>query len=459
MALTGSEHARLSPFAGALERIKNWLADKSDSSLAQRVAGGAFIIRVASAALVYICQILLARWMGSFEFGIYVYVWTWVLLIGGIAPLGLAYLAQRFIPEYTARGDDAGLRGFILGSRWICFGLGVVAAALGAFAIFALGERVASYYVLPFMLAFVCLPIFAVSSAQDSIARSYNWIDLALLPAYIAQPILILMFMAAVHFAGWPAGAVCALFAAMLAMWSMTLMQLALLRKRLAKHVAPGPRRYEPARWMRAALPIFLTDGFFFLLTYIDILLLKIFVGPEQIAIYYAASKTLALVAFVYFAVAAASAHRFAEYNAAGEHERLADFAAAATRWTFWPSLAMALVLIVFGKWILMLFGPGFDAGYPLIVVLACGLLARASIGPAERLLNMVGQQRACALVYAAALVTNVALCLVLVPHLGLTGAALATASALVVESALLFVVARKRLGLHIFIWRSAQSG
>jgi hypothetical protein len=32
-------------------------------------------------------------------------------------------------------------------------------------------------------------------------------------------------------------------------------------------------------------------------------------------------------------------------------------------------------------------------------------------------------------------------------------GAAVATASAMVTESALLFMLARKRLGLHVFIW------
>ena len=41
-----------------------------------RAAGGAFLIRVASAAIAFLTQPLLARWMGSDEFGIYAYVWT-----------------------------------------------------------------------------------------------------------------------------------------------------------------------------------------------------------------------------------------------------------------------------------------------------------------------------------------------------------------------------------------------
>ena len=36
------------------------------------------------------------------------------------------------------------------------------------------------------------------------------------------------------------------------------------------------------------------------------------------------------------------------------------------------------------------------------MLILAVGLMARASLGPVERLLNMLGEQRACAPVYAA---------------------------------------------------------
>ncbi len=85
MALTGSEDvSRLparSPLAESWARLKARLGD-AEHLLVQRLAGTVFLIRVASAALAFGSQVLLARWMGSFEFGIYVYVWTWVLLLG-----------------------------------------------------------------------------------------------------------------------------------------------------------------------------------------------------------------------------------------------------------------------------------------------------------------------------------------------------------------------------------------
>src|SRR5665647_229636 len=87
--------------AGALARIKSILTERSDSRLAQLVAGKVFLMRIANAMLALGTQVLLARWMGSFEFGVYIYVWTWVLMIGALSDMGLSSAARRFIPEYT----------------------------------------------------------------------------------------------------------------------------------------------------------------------------------------------------------------------------------------------------------------------------------------------------------------------------------------------------------------------
>ncbi len=429
-------------------------AGDSDHSIARRVAGTAFLIRVASAAVVFLTQIVLARWMGRFEFGVYVYVWTWVLLLGALVSLGLPSAAQRFIPQYFGRGELDRLRGFLVGSRWLAFGLGTIAAGIGIALVLAVRQHLESYYFIPLVLACLCLPIYAVTDTQDGIARSFNWIDLALAPSYLARPILILLLMVIAHAFGAPATAVAAMIAATVAIWLTSLAQLVLLNRRLKRETAPGPRAYERRVWLKTSLPIFMVGGFYFLLTYTDILVLEAFAGPSEVAVYYAATKTLSLVAFVYFSVSAATAHRFSEYHVAGEREKLETFLANSIQWTFWPSLVGTLALLAVGKPVLALFGEGFEQGYPLMFVLAVGLLARASVGPVERLLNMVGEQRICAMVYASAFVFNLVLCLLLVKRFGPLGAAIATASALVLESILLFVVTKRRLGLHVFVWR-----
>ncbi|MEZ5788455.1 MAG: lipopolysaccharide biosynthesis protein [Xanthobacteraceae bacterium] len=453
MAVSESESVARKSLGRLVARGMAWLADQSDRSVAQRIAGTAFLIRVANAGVVFITQILLARWMGRFEFGVYVSVWAWVTALGPLAPLGVAYSATRFIPEYRARHDDDGLRGFLSGSRRFCFATGTIAAVLVAGGVLVLGDRLPAHQMVPFLIACIALPIFTLSAAQDGIARSFNWIDLALGPTYVIQPLLILAIVAGIYLLGGPATAVAMLATACAAMWTAVLVQLIVLQRRIRSEVAPGPRRYELGVWLRTALPIFLVDSFFYLLFSVDILILQAFVNPQDVAVYYAATKTLALIHFIYFAVGAASAHRFSEYHVAGDRGKLESFIADTTRWMFWPSVALGFVLVVLGKPILMLFGTGFEAGYPLICIIMVGLLARASVGPAERVLNMTGQQSACAFVYATALAVNVALCFLLIPRFGLTGAAAATATAVVVESGLLLLAVKRRLGVTMSVF------
>ncbi len=434
--------------------LRAWLADGSDHSRAQRAAGSAFLIRVASAALVYLTQVMLARWMGSFEFGVYVYVWTWVLLLGGVVDLGLASSTQRFIPEYTGRKQLALLRGFLSGSRWLSMALATAIALIGALGVWLLEPWLKSYEVIPLYLACVALPVFVLSRVQDGIARSYDWINLALMPAYVLRSLLLVGVMAAAYAAGLPTTAATAMIAAIATTWLTTLGQLFVMNRRLARQVEPGPKAYEAGIWLKVSVPIFMVEGFYLLLTYTDVLMLQQYRSPDEIAVYYAAAKTLALVAFVYFSVSAATAHRFSEYHIAGDREGLSAFFREAIRWTFWPSLAATLIILGLGRPFLWLFGPQFVDGYYLMFILAIGPLARATVGPAERLLNMVGEQRACAVVYFSAFVANIALCVVLIPIFGVAGAAIAISAAMILEAVLLFAVTKERLGLHVFIWR-----
>jgi O-antigen/teichoic acid export membrane protein len=444
--------ARSAPTAppGPRARLRAMFSGSGEASLTRRLAGTIFLIRVISAGLAYVAQILLARWMGGSDYGVYVYVWTWVLLLGSMMDFGISASAQKIIPEYRARGDHARLRGFLSGSRWMTGIVSSAVALLLAALVKALSPWIAPDSIVPLYLGCLTLPAFVVANTQDGIARSHDWMTLGLMPQFIVRQALIIGFTAGAFALGFQLGATVAMLASVAAVWVAMIGQMLVLNRRLTAHIAPGPKTYDYRGWLATSLPILLVESFYLLLSYTDVLVLQQFCSSEEVGVYFAVVKTLALVSFIHYAMSATTAHRFTEYHAAGDTDRLAAYVTYAIKWTFWPSLAATALLLAFGKPLLWLFGPQFVGGTDIMFIAAIGLVVRAAIGPVERLLNMLGHQNLCALAYALSFALNLGLCVLLVPRYGGHGAAAATSIALTFETILLFWIVRKRLGLHV---------
>jgi O-antigen/teichoic acid export membrane protein len=279
---------------------------------------------------------------------------------------------------------------------------------------------------------------------------------LGLMPQFIVRQSLIIALTAGAFVLGFQLGATAAMIASAAAVWVAMAGQMAVLNRRLDGHIAPGPKAYDFRGWLAVSLPILLVESFYLLLSYTDILVLQQFRSSEEVGVYFAVVKTLALVSFIHYAMSATTAHRFAEYHATGDSERLSAYVTHAIAWTFWPSLGATLALLACGKPLLWLFGPKFVVGYDIMFIAAVGLVVRSAIGPVERLLNMLGHQHVCALAYGLAFALNVGLCVTLVPRFGGHGAAAATSISLVFETVLLFWIVRRRLGLHVLAFGKA---
>src|SRR5450631_3574296 len=150
--------------SGLIARLKAKLGGASDASLTRRLAGIIFIIRVLSAGLAYLSQILLARWMGGSDYGVYVYVWTWVLLLGSMMDFGISASAQKIIPEYRTSGEHALLRGFLSGSRWMAFIVSSLVSIALAGLVKGLSPWIDANATLPLTIGCLTLPAFVVAN-------------------------------------------------------------------------------------------------------------------------------------------------------------------------------------------------------------------------------------------------------------------------------------------------------
>ncbi|MGB5093712.1 MAG: flippase [Parvibaculum sp.] len=436
------------------EAVLKLKAKFADGHLHGVVRGAAFVmgIRIAGAAITLLSQVMLARWMGAFEYGIFAYVWVWVIMLGIIVPMGFGTSVLRFVPEYKTKANWGQLHGMLRASFGIVFLLTLGCLVLGALLLWFIKDMLPPYYVLPLAIGLACVPGFALTDWQEGAARAFGWVNLAYVPSYILRPVGIVLFTGIMLFFIRQPDAIDVCLAALIATLVTFLAQHVVLRQRVTAQVPAAKPVYRVGHWFAVSAPLVLVEGLYLLLANTDIVLLGHFVSPDDIAVYFAATRIANLVAFIYFAVAALAVPKFAELHAAGDIDGLQRFVFNIIHAIFWPTLAAVLFLAGFGQYVLMLFGTNFDSGSSLLIWLMIGFLVRAATGPVEYLLNMTGHQNMTAIAYGGAAVLNIVLNLILVPHFGINGAAAATSISVTLATLLLAWFVRRRLGITAFI-------
>ncbi|MET3924471.1 oligosaccharide flippase family protein [Devosia sp. 2618] len=402
----------------------------------------AFGIRVLSAGLMFGLQVLLARLMPLDGYGGFVTIWTWMLALGSFAALGFAESSVRFLPRYRARGREGHIQGY-----WR-YGLRLVVLVSGAVAVIAAGAALLygaeAGPGLMVLLVALGLPFLAVEYYLEGIARSFGWFRLAAVPVYIIRPLLIAALCLGLTQAGvvLTLPVVGAVLVVSMAMVAIGVALVVASRLKSEESVQSSPRRQS--LWLRASLPLLVVSGLEDLLSYSDVLVLSLLASPDEVAIYFAAARTLALANFVAYAVYLVSGRRFALDLASRDRGELQRSISTASRLTFWSTLAAVAVTLAVGPYLLAAFGAGFADGYVVMAILGAGLIAKSISGQAGELLVVTGRQREVIWLSAVVLVSSGALCFVLVPMFGIMGAAIATATTMLVRS----------LALIATVWR-----
>jgi O-antigen/teichoic acid export membrane protein len=412
-----------------------------------------FAIRIVGAGLTYASMIFLARWLGAYDFGIYAYVFVIVTLLGLALSFGFNSSGLRFVPSYLARKKLRRLSGFLKQSYRIVLGLSLLGSLLSAGLVFAFRNIIEPYYFLPLLVGLLCVPIWTLLNQFEATARAFGWVHVAYIPGYILRPLLLLGFVGGLVLFGGTADAVGALWAMIGACAVAALAQGLLVYSGTRPYLAKVKPAFHTRHWFKISLSFLMIDGFRMVLDNTDVLMIGWLLDPHSVAVYFAAIRTGGLVAFVSFSMIALAVPKFAEIHSTGTRQELQKFVSDVIQLTFWPSLLTALALAVLGPLVLSLFGADFKMGYPTLLVVLTGLVLRSASGPVEFLLNMTGHHRDTMWVYALAALANIGLNILLIPALGILGAAIATYMAMLGGNLCLYLLVWKRLGVNAFVF------
>jgi len=443
----------------SLARLSRSFFSRSDAaSAARRGSAAALLVRLANAALAYLAQVVLARLMGQFEYGVFAYTWVWFMVFTAVSTLGFGNSPLRYIAELKERGEAAHLRGFLLVAPIVVILVSVATGVLLVLALPLAARWIGEAYLIPMMLMALAVPFACMQCFLEAVDRSFGWTVRALLPIYILRHALLLLFMVAAVWLGFEATAANG-FVCLVAVLVVSLVYQAVdLLIRLRRVLPAGPRSYRVREWIGGSVPFAVLYGASHLTSFADILVLSFFVSPAEIAVYFAATRIIQVVNLVPFAATVGTAHLLAASHTRGDQGELQRLTRHVAVTTFAVAGLAVAVIIAAGDWLLAMFGQGYEAGYMALAILALGIVARVAAGPAEDVLNMTGNGSLSAKTYLVVVAVNVALAVALVIPFGIGGAAAASAISLALRAAWLSAAVGRRLRLNTSIFSTLPS-
>jgi len=430
----------------ALKAFSDLNPDKRDTILL-------FLVRGGGAVFAFLTQIAIARWAGAGTFGIYAIAWTWIMVLGTLSQAGFGVAMTRFVSRYMERERPERAWQVIVFSAQFVTKVGIVTSFIAIGTVFFLSEEnIAAATTSSMLLAMTLVPLYGLSELGQGVLRGLGDNMRAFVPGFLLRPVVLFALVSLAFISGLDIDATLVVASLGISLLFVVALQWHWIWHRGRGLEGKNHRRWHAGHWISVAVPMVMTDAYLLLVSYMDLLVLDLYVSPEKVAVYFAAVKIIALVWFFPFAVSGVSARLLAQVFERGDMSKLKNLVFKFIHWSFWPTFILSILLMISGDRILVLFGDGFADGLFVLQILACGLIFQSAAGPIKYLMTMTEEQNSSAVILIFAACANIGLNFLLIPIWGLEGAAVATVGTQVFATGLMVIQTWRRLGVWSFL-------
>ncbi len=414
--------------------------------MAISISGTAFL-QAAFMGLGFVTSVLLSRMLGASGYGAYSYGMAWVGFLLIPAVLGMDRFLIRGVAMYQASGEWGLLRGLVMWAN---------RSILSVSVIIAIAAAGVGYLTLPaslrttFCLAMPLVPVTALVIARQSTMTGLSRAVVGQFPEYLLRPALfVLMLLPFAASVGLTLTAPLAMALSVLSVVVAFLVGVSLLNRALRVDTRVARARYDRRSWRVAALPLMLLGGMWLVNPLVSTIMLGSFRGAHDVGVYTVVSRGADIMMIGLLAVTTPLSPRVAQLFAVGDTAGLQRVVSKAATLSVAWSAPVALTLIIFRTQLLSIFGPEFAAAGLALVIMVCGQFVNTACGPAGVVLMMTKHERAAAVGVGAGLLVNIALNVLLVPSLGVDGAAIGTAASRVIWNLALAAYASIQLKIN----------
>ncbi|MBA2346746.1 MAG: flippase [Solirubrobacterales bacterium] len=407
------------------------------------VARGTLMVSAATffgLGLNYIYAILLARMLGTGEFGLFSLALAVFNVLSLLALGGLDSAVLKFVTAHSARTDPAGARATV--RNVLCHSI-VLGTLFGSMLFLGSSPIAEQFFQKPelsalLILAAVGIPIWTTSSVLVSTLQALQKVSQRIGIKYVSEPLAKMVFTVLLFIGGLSAQRAFGAFILALALSVL----LAFLALRILLPASPHTRDSPVSNReiMVFSLPLLGGMGFASLAARVDILLLGYWAATSEVGIYSAAFQTSAILALILGSLESVALPMFSEAIARNDTSGLQRLYVTVMRWALTGALPIFLIMIIFPEAILSLFGSQFTEGALCLIVLATGQIVNSATGTIHSLLLFAGHSKLVMWTTVSASLFRIVLGALLIPEHGMIGAAIAVASGSILLSVVRFI-------------------
>ena len=167
----------------------------------------------------------------------------------------------------------------------------------------------------------------------------------------------------------------------------------------------------------------------------LDIVLVAVLASPRDAAVYMAATRFVVVGQMATNSLMMATQPRLASAIARSAGREIRDLYQISTAWLVTLSWPLYLLSIVFADTLLRLFGKEYASGGVVLALVAVAMLASTAFGMVDTILTMSGRAGLNLVNTAVGLVIQIGLDLLLIPRIGIVGAAVGWAVSILVRN------------------------
>lgn len=415
----------------------------------------AFVVNVLGMAIGFAAQTVLTRTLGSSEYGVYAYALGWMNIGLLAAKLEFDIIAVRFVGAYSGSGEWPRLVGFMRRAVGIVLVASLTVAGGTALWRLLRAPRPLESRDVAFLITCAIVPITALLQLFGCALQGLRRAIASLTPAVILRPILlVLLFAGSLLLAPGAPSALAALLSNLLA--SVLVLGAAFYFYRRALPAAARTvvqPEYDTAMWVRTSLGVLAISVAQLVLSgTTDVVVVGTLLDKAEAGRYSVASQVALLLGLPSTAILFMMNPTIAEYFHQQRSAELQQLIAKVNRASVLLALPAFLGLLLLGRFILGIFGPGFASAYPVMVILLLGGVSGAAGGAmAGYMMTMTGHQKPAAWIIGLSALVYAALAYPMTKFFGAEGTAWSTVISYQVRAIALDLFIRRRMGLRVF--------